>query len=138
MYTINVTTRFEASHALRMPDGRREPVHTHEWCVRACFGSAQLDKYGLVIDFHRVEATLDEIIAPLRGKALEDWEALKGENASAERVAEAIHRALSRTPDLASMLRSVTVTEAPGCEATYWCDEPRFGALEKAGLTIKP
>ena len=119
MYTVTVLTSFDATHSLRMRDGQFEPVHQHHWMVRGCFAGPDLDNQGLLVDFVLARARLEEITSPLAGSHLNEWSALGGENPSAERVAETVFHLLAAMPDLAPTLHSVTVTEAPGCEASY-------------------
>jgi 6-pyruvoyltetrahydropterin/6-carboxytetrahydropterin synthase len=119
MYTVAVTSTFEATHALRMYGGKTEPVHGHTWSVRACFASHRLDEIGVVVDFTCVQDELDRIAQGLAGGCLNDWPELGGGNPSAERLAAAIFRVLSADPRLSPTLRGVYVTEAPGCEAGY-------------------
>lgn len=119
MYTVAATSRFDATHSLRLYDGVSEPTHEHTWCVRACFASHTLDQIGVVVDFAYVRGRLGAIVEELAGTCLNEWPALQGGNPSAERVAGAIFRLLSADPHLAPTLRGVYVTEAPGCEAGY-------------------
>ncbi|MBN1513923.1 MAG: 6-carboxytetrahydropterin synthase [Phycisphaerae bacterium] len=119
MYTVAVTSRFQATHALRMYDGMSEPIHEHEWCVRACFAGHRLDEVGLVVDFTYVRKRMGEIGEKLAGTCLNEWPALEGGNPSAERVATAFFQLLSADTRLSPILRGVFVTETPGCEAGY-------------------
>jgi 6-pyruvoyl-tetrahydropterin synthase len=119
MYQLHVERRFNASHALRLPDGMLEPVHGHDWHVTAVVAAARLDDSDLVIDFHALEQLLDAIIAGLHQRHLNDLGPFTERNPSAERVAEHIARSLAPgLPERVRLVR-VTVTEAPGCAATY-------------------
>lgn len=119
MYEVTVATTFDATHALRMYDGRFEPVHEHCWGVRARFVGRELDEIGVLVDFGLVRERLRAITRSLSGAHLNDWPALAGRNASAEHVARVIFDELRADARLAPSLYSVTVTEAPGCEATF-------------------
>jgi len=123
MYEIRVEHTFSAAHALTIGQDR-EPLHGHDWRVRAVIAGAKLDADALLCDFHTVEAVLREICSPFNNRTLNDVSPFDGTaNPSAEAVAEHIARRL--TEDLGDALApharvaSVSVTESPGCEATY-------------------
>ncbi len=119
MYELTVHTTFNATHALRMPDGSTEPVHGHDWRITAAVAAAELTEHDWVIDFHALQAALRSITQPLHHTHLNDHEAIGAGNATAELVARYIAGALgARLPAEVSLL-CVSVTEAPGCVATY-------------------
>lgn len=117
-FSASVERRFEASHQLRLPNGSLEALHSHVWVLTVTVTTASLDAMDCVIDFHELEKWVDEIICPWRGRNLNDLPPFDSEvNPSAERVAEAVGRAL-RLPDRVS-IEQVAVTEAPGCRAVW-------------------
>lgn len=125
MHTIRVQAVFSAAHALSIA-GTHEPLHGHDWKVTAEISGETLDADGLLCDFHTVEETLGEIIAPFRSANLNDLPPFAGAgglNPSAEHVAMHIARELASRLDAAlaphAKVRSVAVTEAPGCEAVF-------------------
>ncbi len=121
MYQATTEARFIASHALKLPDGSYEPVHSHDWPVKVTVESRSLDAMDCVMDFHELERLVAGVIGPWDGKHLNDVAPFAGEqvNPSAERVAEQI--ALALMPDFQAPVRlvSVDIGEAPGCTATY-------------------
>ena len=122
MFEITVNTHFSAAHALTVA-GIKEPIHGHNWHVTATLVGTDLDDDGLLCDFHTVEASLNAIIESFHNQNLNDHPAFRENNPSAERVAEYIAAELHQRvePTLAphARLASVSVTEAPGCVATY-------------------
>lgn len=117
MFTIIVQSCFSATHRLRLEDGTVEPLHGHDWLVRAYFSRSGLNDFGMVIDFDFARTRLDEVIAPLRYANLSEHPALGGRNATAEVVARFVYDGLvSRGIDC---VRRVEITEAPGCVAIY-------------------
>lgn len=117
MFSITVEASLNAQHQVRLPDGALEPLHGHDWQVRARFDARQLDPLDMVVDFSAAQGALREIVADLHHTNLNRIEAFAGTNPTAERVAELIYRRLERTG-----LRSVAqveVTEAPGCTAVF-------------------
>lgn len=120
MFEIAVEITFTAAHALTIA-GLREPVHNHEWRVRAVLAGDDLDDDGLVCDFHELEAALRAIVAPWRDRCLNDVEPFRRVNPSAERVAERIAEELrhwlAESTQVRARVARVAVAEAPGCEA---------------------
>lgn len=122
MFEISIDAAFDATHALRLADGSLEPVHGHDWPVRVTVAADALDEIETVMDFHELESIVERIIAPFRGRHLNDVEPFAGEagvNPSAERVAWWIgERVKAALPDRVRLV-SVRVGEAPGCAAIY-------------------
>ncbi|NNM86531.1 MAG: 6-pyruvoyl tetrahydropterin synthase family protein [Phycisphaerales bacterium] len=120
MYSISVGTSFTASHQLRLVGGNLEALHSHDWQVSASVQSPQLDAIETVMDFHAMEALIKAIVIPWHNRCLNDLEPFKERwNPSAERVAEHIARAMGPLLPEYISIWSVSVTEAPGCIATY-------------------
>jgi 6-pyruvoyltetrahydropterin/6-carboxytetrahydropterin synthase len=130
MYELGVQAVFSAAHAIRIR-GEREPLHGHDWLVRAVVRGKELDAEGLLCDFHAVESALREVLAPFRNTNLNTQppfadsgrKGAKPENPTAECVARVIADRLvaclrGKLPPGVSLAR-VSVTEAPGCEAVY-------------------
>lgn len=112
-FLVAVETSFSATHALRLADGSVEPVHGHDWAVRAEFRRGTLDDSGMVVDFHAAQSVLQKIASQYHHRHLNEHEDFEGRNPTAEwvacRILERLHRA-----GLDSASR-VLVTEAPGC-----------------------
>jgi 6-pyruvoyltetrahydropterin/6-carboxytetrahydropterin synthase len=116
-FTATVHRVFSAAHAVRMPDGVLEPLHGHNWEVRVTVAREALDDTGFVVDFHALEASLDEVLRPLHNRNLNEVAELGGLNPTAEHVVLHIVRRL-KVPDGATLDR-VEVSEAPGCVAAF-------------------
>lgn len=128
MYEATIEKRFAAAHALRLPDGTLEPLHGHNWAVRVTVAAGELDAMDTVMDFHRLEKLVEQVIGPWRDRNLNDLPPFAGKsdapedlavNPSAERVAEQIAWAVSGGLPEHVWLRAVGVGEAPGCVARY-------------------
>lgn len=118
MYTVRVERTFCAAHAIEMA-GTREPLHGHNWRVEVALGGASLDGDGLLVDFHAVEAALAEVLRPFDNRCLNDVAPFDRINPTAELVAQFIAVSMgARVPHTVRVL-SATVSEAPGCTATY-------------------
>ncbi len=119
-YELRIERNFHAAHALRLYDGSLEASHAHDWRTLIYVRSDRLDDIEVVIDFHALERTVEEILGELDDADLNEHAAFVGINPSAERVAEHIYRQLARRLPAGVTLSKVTVTEAPGCRASYW------------------
>ena len=119
MYEILVEGGFTARHALRLPDGRVEPAHAHEWRVTVHFVGRELDECGLLVDFEAVKSNLDDVLARFDHQDLNCCPSLHGLNPSAEHVAKVIFEATLQRWNGDERLHGVTVTEARGCVAVY-------------------
>jgi 6-pyruvoyltetrahydropterin/6-carboxytetrahydropterin synthase len=120
-FQISTTREFAAAHALRLYDGSLEPVHGHNWRVRVTVAAPSLDPIGVVMDFHELERMVDEIIAPLHNRHLNEVPpfAEGALNPSAENVALHVGRSItSALPDV-TRLTSVEVWETSTNRATY-------------------
>ena len=122
MYELTVTTEFCAAHSLVIR-GEREVLHGHNFKVVACVSGSVLDSDGLLCDFHAVEAALKQVIEPFHNANLNATSPFDRLNPSAENLARYL------ADELAGRLESgfrglarvnwVSITEAPGCVATY-------------------
>jgi len=119
MLTVSVETRFWASHQLTLPDGSKEPVHSHNWSVTADVSSDMLSNMGLVMDFHRLKEKLDNIVAEFDNMALDSIDYFRKDNSSAENVAGYIYEKLQLTLPKGVKLEAVRVAEEPGCSAKF-------------------
>ena len=119
MFTIRVETHFQASHRLILPDGSLEPAHDHDWIVTAIVSSAKLDKMGLVMNFQKLKAMLDETVRDFDNTALDTITYFQRSNSSAENVAKYIFDKLQAKLPAGVRLQSVRVMEEPGCSAEF-------------------
>ena len=120
-YQIITETAFTASHALRLPDGSDEPVHSHDWPVAVTVESDQLDGMSCVMDFHELEKIVDAILDPWHEQHLNGIAPFANQaiNPSAERVAEQIALAVMNKLPQGVTLHEVCIGEAEGCTAVY-------------------
>ncbi len=118
MYRVTVSTTFTATHAVTV-QGVDETPHHHEWKAEVVLEGASLDEDGLLIDFLEVERNLKSVIEPLDGSNLNEIDTLGGANPSAEHVALYVGREMKKLVQKPARIQSVTITEAPNCQATY-------------------
>jgi len=118
MFELRVESEFCAAHAI-VVGGQREPIHGHNWRVTVVVAADQLDADGLVCDFHDVERRLNDILAPLNNSNVNDTPPFDQRNPTAELIAQHIGDSIAAELPARVRLVSATVTEAPGCAATY-------------------
>ena len=116
MFELTVQRDFLATHAITIA-GVPETPHEHRWSVSVVVGGDGLDADGLLCDFHEVQRAIDAVIDPFRDGDLNEIPPFDKLNPTAENVAKHISELLSVPPGVE--LRSVSVTEAPGCVATW-------------------
>lgn len=120
-YTLEINHTFSAAHALTI-SGTTEPLHGHDWHLTLTLGGDQLDRDGLLVDFHTLHEVLVRTCEPFHNNTLNDVPPFDEVNPSAENVAEHIAAEIQgELEQLADHCRvvSVRVTEAVGCAATY-------------------
>ena len=118
MYEIAVERDFCAVHAVTM-EGVRETSHSHNWRVSVVVTGERLDGDGLLCDFHLVEQKLEAVLGPLRDRDLNCTPPFDSVNPTAEQVARHIAEAVAPALPNGVAVSRVSVTEAPGCTATY-------------------
>lgn len=118
MFELEVRRIFSAAHAIVIR-GEREAIHGHDWHVEVVVSASKLDQDGLACDFHALEASLDNVLRPFCSRNLNETPPFDVVNPTAEAVAKHIATEMAaRIPNQVS-IRSVRVTEAPGCSARY-------------------
>jgi len=122
MYQVSVEETFSSGHALRGYKGKCENVHGHNYRVQVTLAGPQLDDIGLLVDFAELKRVLRGIIAGLDHQFLNDLDAFKTLNPSAENLAkyfyEETQRQLSQLPAGAG-ITEVTVWETDTASAQF-------------------
>ena len=126
MYSIAVDATFSAVHRVQLPNRAVEPLHGHDWGVRAWFAQPELGESGMVVDFSAARATLEGILADLQAKNLNEIDPLSRQNPTAEVLAKYLFERI-RAAGVTSVCR-VEVKEAPGCLAAYEAPSSAAGA----------
>ncbi len=119
MFTISVETNFWASHQLLLPEGSKEPVHHHNWLVTADVSSDKLSSMAVVMDFQKLKAMVDNIVAEFDNTSLNEITYFRQNNPSAENVARYIYEKLRNKLPEGVKLQSIRVVEEPGCAANF-------------------
>ncbi len=127
MFTVSVETHFWASHQLVLPDGSKESLHNHNWSVTADVSSDKLDSMAVVMDFQKLKAMVDNIVAEFDNTRLNEISyfqqtsasSVESNNPSAENVAKYIYEKLRPKLPKGVKLQSIRVAEEPGCSAKF-------------------
>ncbi|MHC4123819.1 MAG: 6-pyruvoyl trahydropterin synthase family protein [Planctomycetota bacterium] len=119
MFFVSVEAKFTASHYLVLPDGSKEAEHEHNWEVTAEVSSDKLDDIGIIIDFNKLKAMLNNVLATLNGKKLKEIKYFEETFQSAEKVAQYIYEKLDAELAGNVKLDSVKVFERPGFCAKF-------------------
>jgi len=116
MYTIKIESGFSAAHNLRDYKGKCEDLHGHNWKVEVEVAKDELDKTGMVIDFHQLKNELNSVLEKLDHKYLNETAYFKKVNPTSENMAKYIYYQLQlKIKDVVS----VTVWENNTCCARY-------------------
>jgi len=119
VFAISVEMSFAASHQLALPDGSKEPAHSHNWSVTAEVACESLDEMGVVMDFRQLQAALADIIAPFDNSRLDAIDYFQKNAESAENVAKYIYEKLSGRLPEGVRIAGIKVGEEERCWAKY-------------------
>ncbi len=119
MFTISVETHFWASHQLVLPDGSKESGHNHNWSVTANVSREKLDSMAVVMDFQKLKAMVDNIVAKFDNRELNEFSYFQQNSPSAENVAKYIYEKLRIKLPKGVKLQSIRVVEEQGCSAKF-------------------
>lgn len=122
MFQVSVEETFSSGHALRGYKGKCENLHGHNYRVQITLAGPKLDSIGLLVDFTELKRVLRGIIAGLDHQYLNDLEAFKVVNPSAENMAKYFYdetlRGLTSLPEGAG-ITEVTVWETDTSSAQF-------------------
>ena len=62
-FLIRTVRSFSAAHQLRLHDNSLESLHGHNWRVEVTVAALKLDSIGVVMDFPRPGAPIEELRA---------------------------------------------------------------------------
>ena len=125
MFQVSVEETFSAGHALRGYRGKCENTHGHNYRVRVTVQGPQLDSIGLLCDFTQLKQVLRSLIGKLDHQFINDLEAFRTVNPSAENMAKYFYDEITRQlNDLPSGARvtDIVVWETDTASARYQPD----------------
>ncbi len=118
MYELSIDSAFSAAHAIVI-EGEREPRHDHDCGDTVVVAGDELDEEGLLCDFHVIERHVRRILEPFENADLNRTPPFDLINPTAEHVARHIAEQLAPALPAGITVQRVSVTEAPGCRATF-------------------
>jgi 6-pyruvoyltetrahydropterin/6-carboxytetrahydropterin synthase len=121
-FEISASAHFDAAHMLRDYDGPCARMHGHNFMVQAALAGSQLGPSHLLVDFHDLKRLLEEIIAPLDHRCLNEVEPFTELSPTSENIARFIYRSLAeRLPQLPPGVRLawVSVSESTDTRVIY-------------------
>lgn len=119
MYTARVIDTFSAAHSLRGYQGDCERLHGHNYRVEVSVSSAGLDSMGVVVDFRDLKRLVKEALDELDHRYLNDLEAFRELNPSAENIARHLFSLLQPSIAAPLELTEVVVWENDSCSVSY-------------------
>jgi 6-pyruvoyltetrahydropterin/6-carboxytetrahydropterin synthase len=122
MFSVRVESGFSAAHSLRGYKGKCEELHGHNWKVELIAQGRELDKTGMLIDFHELKSALNRILEKLDHKHLNAIPYFKKANPTSENLAKYIFDKLKLALRVRRqcVLLNVTVWESSNSAATYY------------------
>ena len=96
MFQVSVEETFSAGHALRGYRGKCENPHGHNYRVCVTVKGPQLDSIGLLCDFTHLKQVMRDIIGGLDHQFMNDLQAFRVVNPSAENMAKYFYDEITR------------------------------------------
>jgi 6-pyruvoyltetrahydropterin/6-carboxytetrahydropterin synthase len=121
MFEVTIKTQFSSAHRLRYYDGKYENLHGHNWSATVTVQARELDAIGLGVDFVKLRARVDAILARLDYRNLNEVPPFDAINPSAENIARWLFQTLAGDIDT-DMVRvgRVEINEFPDSGAAYF------------------
>lgn len=86
-YVLKVLVDFAAAHTLKGYAGDCAHLHGHNWKVEIEVKATALDALGMGVDFKLIKHAARDVVARLDHQYLNDLEAFKAQNPTAENIA---------------------------------------------------
>ena len=123
MFEIEIDRSFSAAHQLRGYNGDCCNLHGHNYKVTVTVRSAEQDEIGIALDFKKLKAGLDELLAELDHKFLNDVPGFESINPTSENIAKTIFdRLASKLNDSRIRVHKVRISENKSSGASYFED----------------
>ena len=121
MFELDICREFSAAHFLKGYCGDCSLLHGHNWKVYVFIRSEELDEIGIAVDFNILKKELDEILAGLDHKHLNELPTFAGKNPTSENLAFYIYKRLSAAVNSDKIkVSKVRVCESERSGAAYF------------------
>lgn len=115
MYTLEVTSHFDAAHRLPEYNGPCRRLHGHRWLVKPQYEFAKLGQGGMAFDLNRLKQILKSVLQDYDHQGLND---ILPCTPTAENLAKIIFKRL-QAKSAGEFLVAVTVDETPDTHCIY-------------------
>lgn len=121
MFELTIIVDFEAAHCIPGYPGKCSRLHGHNWKVEVLVNGNKLNNLGMVIDFRELKEEVNRVISTLDHYYLNETEAFREINPTAENIAKYIFHELVNSPVFAENIkvRAIKVWESPHSAVTY-------------------
>jgi len=120
MFTVCKEFTFSAAHAIRGHTRGCQNLHGHNYRVRLCVSTEELDPLGMVIDFGDLKEIAREVLGRFDHSVLNEHPPFDGErNTTAEQLAEYVFHEVARRLPAGRRMRRVEVRETDTSTAIY-------------------
>ncbi|MDZ7317215.1 MAG: 6-carboxytetrahydropterin synthase QueD [candidate division KSB1 bacterium] len=120
MFKLIIHSGFSAAHALRGYNGVCADIHGHNWRVSVTFAAQQPDENGMVVDLVALKKAVDECVATLDHRFINEVPPFDKLNPTSENLAKYFYETLSARAPIDVL--SVEVAESDDYAVVY---EPR-------------
>jgi 6-pyruvoyltetrahydropterin/6-carboxytetrahydropterin synthase len=120
MFSLSYTKSFVAAMKLPENTGPCGRLHGHTYVVTALIQRTNLDKSGMVIDYHELDKVLDKVLSKLDHNFLNDLEHFKNTPPTSENIAKYIFDKISfELENHDSEVTSITIAEDRNVTVRY-------------------
>lgn len=96
MYTLTIRDYLKCAHSLKGEIfGPAQLMHVITYEVEVVFVTAQLDEYGLIVDFASAQSGLSQVLSSMNFKNLDEHPDLRGKNTTTEFLCRFIHERMA-------------------------------------------
>jgi len=120
MFEIEIDRSFSAAHQLKGYDGDCRNLHGHNYEVTVTVAADKLNEIGIALDFKKLKAALDEVIAPYDHHNLSELPEFQQLNPTSEVLAQVIYRKMSAALNEGNVrVSKVRIGESSSSRLTY-------------------
>lgn len=123
MFEIEIDRSFSAAHQLRGYNGDCCKLHGHNYKITVTVRSSELDEIGIALDFKKLKAELDALLAEYDHSNLSELADFQAINPTSENLARTIYRKISEKMNSGTIrVHRVRVGESDHSAVTYFED----------------
>ena len=121
MFEIEIDRSFSAAHQLRGYNGDCCKLHGHNYKITVTVRSSELDEIGIALDFKKLKAELDALLAEYDHSNLSELADFQAVNPTSENLARTIYRKISEKMNSGTIrVHRVRVGESDHSAVTYF------------------